>query len=40
MRDEWLLGLLRKFPTFDPSWPDATQTRWFRTFWRLLTKGG
>ena len=39
MSDQWLLGLLRKFPVFDPSWPAETQERWFRTFWRLLAKG-
>lgn len=32
----WEEKLLEKFPTFDPSWPDALKTQWFEGFTRLM----
>jgi hypothetical protein len=34
--DTWRLGLLRKFPTLDLTWPADVQARWFRVFRELL----
>ncbi len=33
---QWEEKLLEKFPTFDPSWPDALKTQWFEGFGRLM----
>lgn len=35
VQEEWLNGLLRKFPVFDPAWPDYIQRRWFASWERL-----
>ena len=31
-------GLLAKFPTFDPSWPDEVKLKWFEAFDKLLMR--
>ncbi|MFC1987064.1 hypothetical protein ACFLVH_00725 [Chloroflexota bacterium] len=31
-------GLLAKFPTFDPSWPDEVKLKWFDAFDKLLMR--
>jgi len=30
-------GLLTKFPTFDPAWPDEVKLKWFEAFDKLLS---
>lgn len=32
----WSQLLLSKFPSFDPSWPDEVQKRWFDSFEKLM----
>jgi len=35
----WAQMLLSKFPSFDPSWPDEVQAKWFDRFHRLMRQG-
>lgn len=34
-----VMALVAKFPDFQPSWPEATQTAWFNAFTRLMEAG-
>lgn len=36
----WEQMLLSKFPSFDPSWPEETQKRWFDSFEKLMRQTG
>lgn len=36
----WSQLLLSKFPSFDPSWPEETQKRWFDSFEKLMRQTG
>jgi hypothetical protein len=35
----WKELLLSKFPSFDPTWPNDVQLKWFEAFDELLKRG-